>query len=150
MNKINILFGTESGNAEMAAEDLCQFLLDQGNDASVYSMEDADITLCTACDHVVFISSTYGEGELPETTAPFYQLLQESRPDLSTVKFSGFGLGDSSYETYNNAILKFTDLLSELNASLMGDIGRHDAATNLDVSKVLIEWFSTQFLNTKV
>lgn len=146
MTKINILFGTESGNAEMAAEDLCQSLLDEGIEASVLSMENADISLCKECDQIVFITSTYGEGELPETTEPFYKLLDQIRPDLSGVKFSGFGLGDSSYETYNNAILKFTDLLTELDATQVGEIGRHDASTNLDVSEVVIEWFNSNFL----
>lgn len=145
MTKINILFGTESGNAEMAAEDLCQTLNDNGYNAHFLSMEDASIDDCSNCEHLILITSTYGEGELPETAEPFYQLIKKSNVNLSNVRFSAFGLGDSSYENFNNAISKIVELFVGLNAELIGEIGKFDASSNGDVSKSTILWSKQLF-----
>lgn len=145
MTKINILFGTESGNAEMAAEDLCNELISMQFDAAFISMEDAALDDCKNSDHVILITSTYGEGELPETAVPFYQLLQDENLDLSKVRFSAFGLGDSSYENYNNAISIFSDLFNQLNAQQVGEIGKFDASSNGDVSEAAIGWSKLLF-----
>lgn len=145
MKKVNILFGTESGNAEMVADDLEQTLSDAGYETSVYSMEDADLDTCKECDHVVIVTSTYGEGDLPETAAPFYELVNNEKPDFSGLAFSAYGLGDSSYENYNNAVGKFVELLQDLNATLVGEVGKHDAATGGDLTKSATSWIKNIF-----
>ncbi len=71
MTAINILFGTESGNAELVADDIAETFNNAGIDAEVVAMEDYDVTELPGAGTVVVITSTYGEGELPATTQPF-------------------------------------------------------------------------------
>lgn len=137
---INVLFGTESGNSEMAAEDIAQHIRESGENATIVSMEDCDVSELAGAGLAIVITSTYGEGELPETTQPFYDALSEVRPDLSELKFAAFGLGDSTYETYGNGIDVVSALLRELGATQIGETGRHDAAKGLALSQVAVEW----------
>lgn len=137
---ITVLFGTESGNSEMAADDIAQFLSDNGEAAKVVPMEDCDVAHLADAALIVVITSTYGEGELPETTQPFYDALQASRPSLAPLQFGAFGLGDSTYETYGNGIDLVSSLLTDLGAGQVGDTGRHDAAKGLPLSQAATEW----------
>ena len=145
MKKIVVLFGTESGNAEMAADDIAAILMEGGLHAEVTPMEDYSPTELAAQTPVVLVTSTYAEGELPETTAPFYGALEEEAPDLTKLSFAAFGLGDSTYKQFNNAILTMKDKLVELGATAIGDVGMHDAASGKPITDVAKEWARKTF-----
>jgi MioC protein len=143
MTDIQILFGTESGNAELVADDIADTFGNAGTDARVVAMEDFDITGLADLGTVVVVTSTYGEGELPATTAPFAQVLLDDKPDLSALRFAAFGLGDSSYETYNNAIDILTKDLKSLGAHQLGETGRHDAVSGESFTDAAAAWAKT-------
>ncbi|CAI8950079.1 MULTISPECIES: flavodoxin domain-containing protein [Pseudomonas] len=141
MSEILIVFGTESGNSEMAADDIAACLGRRGITAEIKSMEDVSVAGLKLTSQLVVVTSTYGEGELPETTAPFFEALVEKAPDLSSVNFFAFGLGDSTYEKFNNAIDVISAKLVELGAIKIGETGRHDAASGKSVTMVANAWF---------
>ena len=143
---LKIIFGTESGNAEMAAEDMAIALNESGVEAVAVAMDSYDIQNIANEEHVILLSSTYGEGELPMTASPFYENLKDISPDLTGVKFSAFGLGDSTYETYNQAIKSLMKLMSDLGAEQVGEPGFHDAALPYTVSDMAVCWASRQFI----
>ncbi|MBN3137520.1 flavodoxin domain-containing protein [Pectobacterium punjabense] len=143
---LKIIYGTESGNAEMAAEDMAAMLNDSGITATAVSMDAYDVAEMANEEHIILMTSTYGEGELPMTAAPFYASLKDSAPDLQGVKFSAFGLGDSTYETYNQAIRSFITLMQDLGARQVGEPGFHDAALPYAVSDMAVCWASRQFI----
>lgn len=145
MSNILIAFGTESGNAEMAADDIASSLNSRGAIAVVKSMEDISPDDLLAVEQLVVVTSTYGEGELPETTAPFYADLVEVQPDLNDVAFYAFGLGDSTYSRFNNAIDIVAAKLIDLGASQVGETGRHDAASGKSVTSVAQAWVDKVF-----
>jgi MioC protein len=140
---LKILFGTESGNAELVADDLAEALTTSGNAAEVVAMEDFDIAELADLPSVVVITSTYGEGELPATTAPFVDALQAANPDLGHLRFAAFGLGDSSYATYNNAIDVLAKDLAALGAQQIGETGRHDAISGESFTDAVNSWSKT-------
>lgn len=141
--KARILYGTETGNAEMAADEVQVALETHGIEVEVASMEDVEVGDLTPDEFLIIITSTYGEGELPATTLPFHAALVEQSPDLGGVRFAGFGLGDSSYDTYNNAIEIMAGVLAGLGAVQVGELGRHDANSGLVVTDVAAEWAKT-------
>ncbi|AIA70904.1 flavodoxin [Pectobacterium atrosepticum SCRI1043] len=143
---LKIIFGTESGNAEMAAEDMATALNDSGITATAVAMDTYDVAEIANEEHIILMTSTYGEGELPMTAAPFYESLKASSPDLKGVKFSAFGLGDSTYETYNQAIKSLINLMQDLGAKQVGEPGFHDAALPYAVSDMAVCWASRQFI----
>lgn len=140
MVSVQILFGTESGNAEMVADDIADALASRGMEARVTAMDEYDVENLPSAEFAIVITSTYGEGELPLTTAPFHDALTTARPDLNELRFAAFGLGDSSYETYNNAISVLAGSLVDLGANHVGEIGRHDASSGESYSDAAVEW----------
>lgn len=137
---VRILFGTESGNTEMVAEDIAGALDALGLSSEVVSMDEIKSEELAESSLVIITTSTYGEGELPMTAAPFHDLLMAERPSLSSVRFAAFGLGDSTYDTYNNAIDILVNDFVELGAVQIGSTGRHDASTAESYSSVAVEW----------
>jgi MioC protein len=136
----HIYFGTESGNSEMAADDIAAVMKQLGRLARVVPMEEADVDELARQEFVVVVTSTYGDGELPETTQPFYNAMKVARPDLSGLRFAAFGLGDSTYETYGNGIDTVARLMVELGARQVGETGRHDAAKSEPLTNVALRW----------
>ena len=51
----------------------------------------------------VFVLSTYGSGEMPPRAAKFWQTLSTSDSDFHQVRYSIFGLGNSSFDEFNAA-----------------------------------------------
>lgn len=145
MTNILVAFGTESGNAEMAADDIAANLSARGVEVSVKSMEDIAASTLLACSTVIVVTSTYGEGDLPETTIPFFDVLNNERPDLSRLGFYAFGLGDSTYTNFNNAIRTISDKLVELGATMIGEVGRHDAASGKSLTAVASDWIDAVY-----
>jgi MioC protein len=140
VSTIKILYGTESGNAELVADDVAETFNAAAVKAEVVAMDLYDVTELSEAGAVVVITSTYGEGELPETTAPFQEALLAECPDLSGLRFAAFGLGDSTYETYNNGIAVVSSDLVGLGARQIGETGRHDAASGESLTDVAVAW----------
>lgn len=140
MSTITILFGTESGNAEIAADDIAAALETYEIGTVIVPMDGVDLGYLPNTGLVIVVTSTYGEGELPMTAIPFYEALTTDRPDLSPVKFAAFGLGDSVYDTYNNAIDTFVELMGELGAVQIGEVGKHDASGAESYEETAMAW----------
>lgn len=141
--KFEVLFGTESGNAEIAAEDLADSLRNDGQEVEVYDLSSFSIDKLHDDALFVFICSTYGEGDLPNTALPFFESLCDTRPDLSGIRYAIFGLGDTFYtETYGQGSTKLDAKLTELGAQRVGEFGRHDASSWEPVGENAVAWFS--------
>lgn len=141
--KFSVLFGTESGNAEIAAEDLAASLVD-AHDVEVKDLADARIDELVDGRFVVLICSTYGEGDLPASALPFSEELVARAPDLTGVHYALFGLGDTFYEaTYSHGADILDEKLSALGAIRVGEIGRHDASSWTPAGGEVLSWFES-------
>jgi MioC protein len=137
---VHVLFGTESGNAEMVADDIAASFQDQGFETVTAELTDVEVTSLAEMEVAVFVTSTYGEGELPETAAPFFDALVADRPDLTGLRFAAFGLGDSVYETFNNGIETLRTALLDLGAEQIGETAKHDAASSAPATDLATSW----------
>ncbi|WP_066904745.1 flavodoxin domain-containing protein [Millisia brevis] len=137
---IRILYGTESGNSEMIADDIAGALTDTG-EVSVADLQDTDPAGLSRDDLHLIVCSTYGEGELPASAQPFVDQLASDRPDLAGVRYAIFGLGDSGYaESYSKGSEHLVALLDDLGATRIGEYGRHDAAGFDDAAELATAW----------
>ncbi|MDF1730893.1 MAG: flavodoxin domain-containing protein [Minwuia sp.] len=126
---INILVGSMTGTAEMVAEDM-QAKIEEVSDHPVEMMlmDDLDASVFDRDGVFLIVTSTYGQGEVPDNALDFYEAIDESTPDLSGVRFGVFGLGDSTYgETYNFGGKLFEDLLTRCGARIIGERSQHNA-----------------------
>jgi MioC protein len=136
--KVVILFGTESGNAEFAAEDMAEAL--DSRDCEVVDMTDFEVEDFSPEALYLVISSTHGEGDLPSGAVPFLEALARDKPDLTGVDYAMFGLGDSSYEHYSRGSEIIDEKLTELGARRVGEYGRHDAETGTLPNSLAVAW----------
>ena len=150
MSTATILFGTETGNAEMVADELLAALEPFGITGEVHSMGDYPVEDLRGQQMVILITSTYGEGDLPDTAIPFFEALTQRKPDLSSTRFAAFGLGDSSYDTYNNGIATLIEAVTDLGATQIGETGRHDAESGLDPCDTATTWARETFAAAEV
>ncbi|MBQ7806090.1 flavodoxin domain-containing protein [Rhodococcus sp. (in: high G+C Gram-positive bacteria)] len=140
MNRVHILFSTESGNAEMAADDIAAAFESGGYETVIADVSVTSVEALADMSFAVVVTSTYGEGELPGTAGPFHEKLLAERPDLSHLRFGAFGLGDSVYETFNNAVDILCAAFTEMGAQQIGETAKHDANALDDVSDLAPAW----------
>ena len=67
---------------------------------------------------LLFIVSTYGEGDPPQPAVGFFEFLEGPRaPKLDGVRYSVLALGNSTYEKYCEAGKRIDRRLEELGAT---------------------------------
>lgn len=137
---VTLLFGTESGNAELVAEDLARHLGDRAG-TRVVDLGELDLAdLDPGHVHLV-VCSTYGDGELPTTVRGLRERLLSERPGLDGIRYAVFGLGDRSYtKTYSRGSEMIDEALAACGATRVGEYGRHDAGGPMDAAEVAREW----------
>jgi MioC protein len=137
--QIAILYGTETGNAEMLAEDIAAHL--SGHDVRVANLSDTDPAGLVPGVLQVIVCSTYGDGELPASAQPFAERMAAAQPDLTGVHFAVFGMGDSAYpETFNFGGQRMAELLAGAGATMIGTRAMHDASGSEMAEDVALPW----------
>ncbi|WP_396643716.1 cytochrome P450 [Microbacterium sp.] len=137
---VTILFGTESGNAELVAEDLARHLGDRAETRVVDLGELEPGDLDPARVHLI-VCSTYGDGELPTNVRGLREQLLSERPTLVGIRYAVLGLGDRSYtRTYSRGSEMIDEALAACGATRIGEYGRHDAGGSSDATEVAREW----------
>lgn len=118
---IAILVGTEYGNASEVARVCAERLRKLG--ARVRVTEHASLYDLTQDPQEVLLicTSTTGSGDLPGNLMTLYDQLQDQPPRLAGRRYGIIGLGDSSYDHYNNAARRIDGLLSSYGAVRVGD-----------------------------
>ena len=100
-NSVLILFGTVTGNAESLAQRTAEVIARRGFNVRVKDMAHYAVDALSQEKCVVFITSTYGNGEPPDDAAPFWEaVVQKDGLDLRGVKFSVLALGNSTYDHF--------------------------------------------------
>lgn len=141
--KIGLYYGSETGNSEMLCEDI-RDELGAGFDCEIESLADVDPGDLDGDTFYIFVTSTYGNGDLPSTALPFEAALKEGKPDLSGVRFAIFGLGDQVFaETFNHGSMKLAAMLAELKAEQVGERGLHDASSMEMPEDIALPWVNT-------
>ncbi|BAU73100.1 flavodoxin domain-containing protein [Metapseudomonas furukawaii] len=137
--KIQVLFGTETGNAEMVADDIVDALAHEV-DISAADMSKFQASELTAETFYIIVCSTYGDGELPNSAQPFFAALNSEKPDLKGLRFAVFGLGDSFYATYNRGSEIIAEQLIALGGLQVGERGLHDASSGELPGDIAMQW----------
>jgi MioC protein len=141
--KLLILVATMTGTALMAAEDIAEYCSENDIETKIIEIDNTDIKVLTEVKSPVLIcSSTYGQGDVPDSAQNFYNKLKELSPNLNHIRYALFGLGDMTYrDTFAYGGKKFTDLLDSLNATKIGDPFYHDASDGTLPEEVAVDWF---------
>lgn len=128
-----LLFGSQTGTAEDYANKLSRELHSRfGLNTMVADFADYDFdNFGDITDDILvfFIVATYGEGEPTDNADEFHTWLTDEADTLSTLRFTVFGLGNSTYEFYNAIGRKFDQLLEEKGGERFAEYGEGDDGT---------------------
>ena len=95
-----VVHASQTGSAEFLAERTAATLALGGLDARAACMSTVDTAQLAAASRVLFICSTYGEGDAPDTAARFAGHTMGEAPDLSRLHYGVLALGDATYTNY--------------------------------------------------
>ncbi|MTI15849.1 sulfite reductase subunit alpha [Rhodobacteraceae bacterium RKSG542] len=117
---VHVFYGTQTGNSEAVAEDICAALTTGGMAPQLASLDDIELEDFANLDHVLIVISTYGEGEMPDNAQLFWDALSATdAPRLEHMHFSVLALGDTSYDGFCEAGKQLDLRLEQLGAKRM-------------------------------
>jgi len=138
---ITILVGTMTGTAEIVAEEVQAALEGAGHAATIQAMDGLGPEVFARGGAFLVVTSTYGNGDVPDNAQAFFAAIEAARSDLAHVSFGVVALGDRTYKgTYCEGGLKFGRLLAELGARRVGEPLLHDASAGTMPEEIAAEW----------
>ena len=98
-----IFFGSQTGNAAGLAEKTAKLAVAYGLEPTVIDMDGYDQSKFASHKRILIITSTWGEGEMPDNAEELWNATSASNPSLSGVHYSVCAIGDSSYDEFCKA-----------------------------------------------
>ena len=95
-----VVHASQTGSAEVLAERTAAMLSLGGLDARAVCISTVDGAQLAAASRVLFVCSTYGEGDAPDSAARFAGHTMGQAPDLSRLHYGMLALGDATYANY--------------------------------------------------
>lgn len=112
-----ILFGSQTGTAEKLAKQIAKEAKTKGCNARVVDAAAHATVDWSKESNLFVVTSTYGEGDMPDNTQAFWDWLKSDAPgSLAHIKFSVLALGDTNYEQFCAAGKKIDARLEQLGA----------------------------------
>ena len=119
MSKIIILFASTTGNTELMAEAIADYLVQNKHDVVIktFDFDPIDVVELAEYDAVLVGTHTWDDGDLPYEVEDFYEELEDV--DITGKVFGVFGSADSFYDTYGGAVDLIGDRVKDLGAALL-------------------------------
>lgn len=145
MASINLLYGTVYGSAQSVAEILASALAEKGLGVKLFNPEELAGFVPPQDELLLIVSSTTGQGDLPDDIVPWFFSLKDAAPYLPELKYAVIGLGDSSYDTFCGAGQQLDELLQELGARPLTAMLAIDAMETMEPEVEALKWLD-QFI----
>jgi len=133
-----ILYGSQTGQAKAIAEEIHDRSAEIGLIASIFCLSLVDKKFSIQEERsVVFVVSTTGDGEPPDTVRKFYRRIhKKTLPSnyLENLRFAFLALGDSNYTNFCNCGKTIEKRLLQLGAKPFYLTGCADDAVGLEVT----------------
>ncbi|XP_013195874.2 NADPH--cytochrome P450 reductase [Amyelois transitella] len=132
-----VFYGSQTGTAEEFAGRLAKEGARYKMKGMVADPEECDMEELTKLPDIpnslaVFCMATYGEGDPTDNAMEFYEWLKNGDPDLTGLNYAVFGLGNKTYEHYNEVAIYLDKRLEELGATRVYELGLGDDDANIE------------------
>ncbi|KAF9892156.1 hypothetical protein FE257_002562 [Aspergillus nanangensis] len=134
--EIVIFYGTQSGTSHELARNLSHMIFQRFSKAAIVAdLSEYDYDTLTDVPPnviVLFILSTYGEGDPPDNATKFDEWLDKgSQKSLANLHFAILGLGNRNYKHYNHFAKKAQQVLESAGGSPITALSLADDSTGL-------------------
>ena len=140
--RIVIFFGSQTGTAEEYAVRIAREIKSRyGTSPMVVDPESEEMDKLDLLPEdcvAVFVMATYGEGDPTDNAVGMTEFLMsddvafQNGSTLDNLHYVAFGLGNSTYEYFNEAIRRLDKRLQELGAHRIGERGEGDDEKGLE------------------
>ncbi|KAI4503415.1 hypothetical protein M0802_001637 [Mischocyttarus mexicanus] len=132
-----VFYGSQTGTGEefagrLAKEGIRYKLKGMVADPEECEMEELTNMKTINNSLAVFCLATYGEGDPTDNAMEFYEWLKNGSPDLTGLSYAVFGLGNKTYEHYNEVAIYVDRRLEELGATRVYELGLGDDDANIE------------------
>ncbi|KAJ8954736.1 hypothetical protein NQ318_011431 [Aromia moschata] len=151
--KLTILYGSQTGNAQDLAERIWRESKRFYFRSTVKSLDEYDVLELINEKCAVFVCSTTGQGEEPDSMKAFWKfLLKKSLPRdvLNNLRYAVFGLGDSSYVKFNFVAKRLHKRILQLGAQPLMPLGLGDDQHDLGYDAAADPWIEELWKNLLV
>jgi sulfite reductase (NADPH) flavoprotein alpha-component len=138
VNKISILYGTETGNSKKVATEFATQAKKSGVTVKLTSLDQYRLNDLAKEEYAFFVISTQGDGEPPLTAKKFYDHIHQQNIALDKMKYSVLALGDTSYPLFCKAGEDVDAQLTKLGAKCVVPLQKCDT----DYAEDAAAWFS--------
>ncbi|WFC95518.1 NADPH--hemoprotein reductase [Malassezia brasiliensis] len=140
--RLVVFFGSQTGTAEEYAIRLAREAKERyGVGVLVLDIQDEEMDKLDQLPEdsvAIFVMATYGEGEPTDNAVEFMEFLRS--PDvafsenstLNNVHYVALGLGNKTYEMYNETIKQLDERMRELGAQRIGEVGLCDDDASIE------------------
>lgn len=113
--RLLLLWGSQTGGAEKLAKQLAKKAVALGFAAEACGLDSVTPEQLAEEKRVAILTSTYGDGEMPDNAQAFWdRLCASDAPGLPGLEYSVLSLGDSNYVQFCEAGKRFDARLREL------------------------------------
>jgi len=126
-----VVYASQTGSAEYLARRSADLLATGGLAARAACISSLDENSLRGASRILFIASTYGEGDAPDTAARFAERLMADGADMAHLHYAVLALGDRSYANFCGFGRALDAWLSRAGATPLFeriDVDRGDAA----------------------
>ena len=115
---LEVLFGSQSGNAEGLASKIAKIAKSYGLQGNVHDMDGFDFNSLSSKKRVIIVCSTWGEGEQPDNAEELWKFANSGAATrLEGTHFAVCALGDTSYELFCESGKEWDGLFEKLGAT---------------------------------
>ena len=131
---VAIYFGSQTGTAEKYSQQLDEEAQALGIPSEVIDFDKFSPEVFEKHDLILVCQATHYEGDPPDNTKKFFKyirsLLKEGAQTMKGKHFAVFGLGDSSYELFNEMGKHFDASFEKLGGIRAHELGAGNAETH--------------------